>query len=279
MLTPSETTKLNIKAAPFVKWAGGKRSIIGELVSRLPESFNAYWEPFAGGAALFFKVTEAIHKAHLMDINFDLIVTYNVIKRDPESLISQLEKHTKQHTSDYYYKIRAQHKLQNPVAIAARLLYLNKTCFNGLYRVNSHGEFNVPIGDYKNPDIVTKQNIHACSKALATATIECRQFDTILPQPEDFVYFDPPYHATIDTSFTNYTKLDFTEQDQIRLRNFVLALNKRNVKIMLSNSDTPFIRDLYKAKAFNITTIQAPRMINCKATKRGAVNEVLITNY
>ncbi|KKK56208.1 hypothetical protein LCGC14_3066840 [marine sediment metagenome] len=274
-----EATKSDSVAAPFVKWAGGKRGIIGELVSRLPESFKDYWEPFAGGAALFFELAGLIRRAHLSDNNFDLVVTYNAIKRDPDSLIRRLKEHAQKHDSDYYYMIRAQHELQSPVEIAARLIYLNKTCYNGLYRVNRRGEFNVPMGSYKNPDSVTEQNIRACSKALADASIECRQFDTVSPQAGDFVYFDPPYHATVDTSFTNYTKLDFTEQDQVRLRDFALALGKRKVKVMLSNSDTPFIRDLYKTKAFTTATIQAPRMINCKSTKRGTVNEVLITNY
>ncbi len=267
------------KATPFVKWAGGKRSIIGDLVARLPQSFNHYWEPFTGGSALFFETTDRLAVAHLSDNNFDLVITYNVIKRDPESLIRRLKEHAVKHSSEYYYKVRAQHELQDPIEIAARLIYLNKTCYNGLYRVNKRGEFNVPVGSYKNPDVVTEDNLRACNKALAGTTIEYHEFDTITPKAGDFVYFDPPYHATVGTSFTNYTKLDFTEQDQARLRNFTRTLGKRSIKVMLSNSDTPFIRDLYKTKDFTIETIQAPRMINCKSAKRGTVNEVLIRNY
>ncbi len=265
-------------AAPFVKWVGGKRNIIGDLVARLPDSFEGYWEPFAGGSALFFERADGLTVAHLSDNNFDLVITYNVIKRDPEPLIRRLKEHAAKHSPDYYYKVRAQHELQDPIETAARLIYLNKTCYNGLYRVNKRGEFNAPVGSYKNPDVVTEDNLRACSKTLAIATIEYRDFDTIAPQAGDFVYFDPPYHPTIDSSFTNYTKLDFTEQDQVRLRDFATTLSKEGVKVMLSNSDTPFIRDLYKDRAFTIGTVQAPRMINCKPNKRSAVSEVLITN-
>ncbi len=266
-------------ATPFVKWVGGKRSIIGDLVARLPQNFNGYWEPFAGGSALFFENADRLTAAHLSDNNFDLVITYNVIKRDPEPLIRRLEEHAAKHSSDYYYKVRAQHELQGPVEIAARLIYLNRTCYNGLYRVNKRGEFNVPVGSYKNPNVVAEDNLRACNKALAGAIIECRDFDTTTPQAGDFGYFDPPYHPTINSSFTNYTKLDFTEQDQVRLRDFAVKLGKEGVHVMLSNSDTPFIRDLYKDKAFTIGTVQAPRMINCKPNKRGTVSEVLITNY
>ena len=271
--------RLEIKATPFVKWAGGKRSIIGDLVARLPSSFSHYWEPFAGGSALFFEITDRLTIAHLSDNNFDLAMTYNVIKRDPAPLICRLQEHAAKHSPDYYYKIRAQHELQDPIEIAARLIYLNKTCYNGLYRVNKRGEFNVPVGRYKNPDVVTEDNLRACSEALAVSIVEHREFDTVTPRAGDFVYFDPPYHPTIDSSFTNYTKLDFTEQDQVRLRDFATTLSKEGVKVMLSNSDTPFIRDLYKDRTFTVGIVQAPRMINCKSAKRGVVNEVLITNY
>lgn len=267
-------------AAPFIKWVGGKRSIISELTARMPDTFGGYWEPFAGGAALFFEVHERLTVAYLSDNNLDLVITYAVIKRDPQALIERLKEHGGKHDSDYYYKVRAQHELRDAVEIAARLIYLNKTCYNGLYRVNRKGEFNVPIGSYTNPDVVTEDNIRACSKALQKATIEYRQFDTIEPVAGDFAYFDPPYHPTTDTaSFTNYTKLDFSEHDQARLRDFAAKLGKQGVKVMLSNSDTPYIRDLYKGQGFKIDTVQAPRLVNCKPNKRGAVNELIITNY
>ncbi|HEX8228278.1 MAG TPA: DNA adenine methylase [Chloroflexia bacterium] len=270
------------EATPFVKWVGGKRGIIDSLVSRVPEKFGTYYEPFVGGGALFFSLNGRLTDAFLSDTNFELVITYNVIKKDPQSLIEQLEKHTKKHqqnAEEYYYKVRSQHNLKDPVAIAARFIYLNKTCYNGLYRVNKSGEFNVPIGRYTNPTIVQRENIMACSRVLQKSRVEYHEFDAIKPQHGDFVYFDPPYHPTNDSSFTSYTKLDFSEHDQARLRDFALQLHKRGVHVMLSNSDTKFIRDLYSDRAFRIVTVQAPRNVNCKPTQRNSVSEVLITNY
>lgn len=275
----SSDTKSPTIATPFVKWAGGKRGIMKTLIARLPDSFETYWEPFAGGAALFFKLADSgkITNAYLSDNNFDLIIAYNVIKHNPKPLIRQLRKHAVRHNRSYYYEIRAQHTLQNPIEIAARFIYLNKTCFNGLHRVNTRGEFNVPIGNNTNPDIVAENNLMACKNVLAMAIIEHREFDTIEPRNKDFVYFDPPYHPTPNSSFTKYTKQDFTEKDQVRLRDFIVDLSKQGIKIMLSNSNVPFIHELYKD--FQILMIQAPRVINCKPSQRNAVNELLITNY
>lgn len=268
-------------AAPFVKWVGGKRSIIADLVARVPETFKRYYEPFVGGGALFFELAGQgrIASARLSDKNFELVITYNAVKSDPERLLVLLEEHERKHGPNYYLRIRAQHSLQDPLAIAARFIYLNKTCYNGLYRVNRRGEFNVPMGRYANPGIVAADNIMACSRALRVAEIEYRDFDTIAPGRGDFAYFDPPYHPLDSTSFTNYTKLDFGQQDQIRLRDFALALHGQGVKVMLSNSDTAFIRDLYSKQVFKLAAVHAPRMVNCKAESRGAVSELLITNY
>lgn len=267
-------------ASPFVKWVGGKRNIIDELVARLPTDFNAYYEPFVGGGALFFEIHNKLKKAYLSDTNFELVLAYNVIKKDPQPLIELLKRHTINHNDNYFYKIRDQFNLQDPVEIAARFIYLNKTCYNGLYRVNKLGRFNVPVGKYHNPGIVQESNLIACSKALGIARIELKEFDAITPIKDDFVYFDPPYHPTDETSFfTSYTKLNFTEQDQVRLRDCTLKLHKAGVKIMLSNSNTKFIRDIYSNKAFNVGIVHAPRFVNCKPNKRNAVEEVLITNY
>lgn len=273
--TPPETGK----ASPFVKWAGGKRSIITELVKRLPESFNGYWEPFVGGGALFFEIDTRLTTAFLSDSNWELIITFNAIKKDPESLITKLEEHARKHNEKYYYRIRNQQALQDPIDVAARFLYLNKTCYNGLYRVNKKGEFNVPIGSNANPGIVQRDNIMLCSVALQKAQIEYREFDMINPKDGDFVYFDPPYHPTGSGSFTKYTKQDFSEKDQARLRDFAVKLNKQGIKVMVSNSDTPFIRDLYSGSIWHIVVVQAPRMVNCKPDGRGVVNELIITNY
>ena len=265
------------KATPFIKWAGGKRGIIDELVRRLPSTFNGYWEPFVGGGALFFELHERLTSAILSDSNLALAITYSAVKRAPEALIARLEEHSKKSSEAYYYKVRAQQALEDPIDIAGRFIYLNKTCYNGLYRVNKAGEFNVPWGRYANPDIVSEDNIMACSKALAKARVEYREFDTIQPVAGDFVYCDPPYHLA--TSTTKYTKVDFSEKDQERLRDFALQLHKRGVLVMLSNSDTPLIRGLYAGATWHIAEVQAPRMINCKPEGRGNVGELLITNY
>jgi DNA adenine methylase len=267
------------KAAPFVKWAGGKRSIIDELVHRLPRTFNRYWEPFVGGGALFFEIHASLTSATLSDFNFELMVAYNAVKRDPLSLIGKLEVHAIRHGKAYYYKVRKRRKIQDSFELAARFLYLNKTCYNGLYRVNRKGEFNVPIGSYVNPEIVPRENILACRAALSMAQLEYREFDTITPDAGDFVYCDPPYHPVNSTSFTKYTKLEFGEAEQQRLRNFALQLHQGGVKIMLSNSDTPLIRDLYRGRPWQLATVQAPRIVNCKPDGRGAINELVITNY
>lgn len=267
------------KATPFVKWVGGKRNIVAELVSILPSEFKDYYEPFAGGAALYFAIQDRIKKAFLSDSNFELTITFTVVKKAPDALIAKLEAHAQKDSDEYYYKIRAQHDLQDPIDIAARLIYLNKTCYNGLYRVNKKGEFNVPRGSYVKPDVVKRDNIMASSKTLRKASITYQEFDKIKPQSGDFVYCDPPYHPSDSGSYTKYTKLGFSEKDQERLADFALTLHKANVKVMLSNSNTAFIRNLYLPPIWNITTVQAPRLINCKSEGRSAVSELVIRNY
>jgi DNA adenine methylase len=241
--------------------------------------FGQYWEPFSGGAALFFELRENLQVAHLSDTNFDLIISYKVIQKNPAPLLEALQHHASQHSETYYYLVRSQHNLRDPIAIAARFIYLNRTCYNGLWRVNSKGEFNVPFGRYTNPKIVQANNLWACHAALQDVEIRFGAFDGIAPQANDFVYFDPPYHPTDETSFTKYSKSDFTEVDQVRLRDFAAKLTAQQVKVMISNSDTQFIRSIYQEKGFKVATIRAPRFVNCKPDKRGAVNEVVITNY
>lgn len=268
------------KAAPFVKWAGGKRSIIEDLAARVPAEFGDYYEPFMGGSALFYYLRDRLKKAYLSDINLELVITYNTVKKNVEKLIELLKNHQANHNEDYYYKVRELHTLQDPTALAARMLYLNKTCYNGLYRVNKKGEFNVPIGSYKNPDVVMEDNLRLCSEALQIANINYWQFDFIEPKAGDFVYFDPPYHPISTTAnFTGYTKLDFNEHDQERLRDFALELHEKGVKVMLSNSSAELIRKLYNRKPFNTQSVHAPRYINCKPNERNNVEELLITTY
>jgi DNA adenine methylase len=276
----SESTPKPKGATPFVKWAGGKRSILTELIKRLPSKFGDYYESFMGGAALYFESQENLTQAFLSDSNLDLVITFNVVKKDPEKLIAKLEEHALKDSVDYYYTVRKQHIQKDPIDIAARFIYLNKTCYNGLFRVNSKGEFNVPRGQLgTGAYVVQRENILACSKALKKAIIEYREFDDILPKTGSFAYFDPPYHPAVSNGFTKYTKLDFSEKDQERLRDFALQLTNNGVKLMLSNYDTPFIRSRYSSNIWNIDTVQAPRMVNCKSNGRGVVNELVITNY
>ncbi|AFZ29317.1 DNA adenine methylase [Gloeocapsa sp. PCC 7428] len=265
---------------PFLKWAGGKTKLIQQYVSLFPQKFINYYEPFLGGGAVFFYLYNnyALSSAFLSDINPELINTYLCIKHDVESVISLLEQHRRKHNQEYYYYMRS-YITENSVERAARLIYLNRTCFNGLYRENSKGEFNVPMGKYKNPQICHSELLRAVAKALQVAQIEVRPFETVLSyakSPEDFVYFDPPYYPLSQTSnFTAYSRDAFNEDDQIKLKNVCVELAQRGVKIMQSNSDCPFIRELYKD--FKIYEIQAARAINSNATKRGKISEVLIT--
>jgi DNA adenine methylase len=274
-----EEPEIQGKASPFVKWVGGKRNLINDLMANLPKDFNDYWEPFVGGGALFFGINEKIINAHLSDKNLELMIVYQVIKEDVESLIKELRVHARKHDVDYYYKVRARHNLQDPIKIAARFLYLNKTCYNGLYRVNKKGEFNVPVGRYKNPNIIQEENLLLCNRALQKTTIEYKEFNSINPKLNDFVYCDPPYHPVNGNSFTTYTKYDFIDDDQIKLRDFALSLHEKGVKVMLSNSNTKFIRNLYKNEVFTVKIVNAPRFINCKPGGRDNVEEVLITTY
>jgi len=269
----------NQKPQPFLKWAGGKRSLLPEILPRLPGQFNTYFEPFLGGGAVFFALSEKIDQAILSDENLELILTYRVIQKEPEVLISKLRVHAEHHSKEYFYEVRKQ-ELQDPIDIAARLIYLNKTCYNGLYRVNKSGSFNTPFGDYTNPNITQEENILACHIALQKTTILLSDFESIpRPQKGDLVYFDPPYHQLEETSFVDYTKNTFTERDQIRLRDFAIELTKKGVFVMLSNSRTNFIEEIYKEKYFTKHIVLAPRFINSDPKNREKVEEFLITNY
>ena len=266
---------------PFLKWAGGKARLIQQYIPYFPTYFKTYYEPFVGGGSVFFYLHERqAAKAFLTDINAELITTYRCVRDDVEKLIDLLKEHQLQHSKDYYYRIRTTIE-STELKKAARLIYLNKTCFNGLYRENSKGEFNVPMGRYKKPNICDLSNLRLASVALQSAEIEIRSFEKVLnnaSNSEDFVYFDPPYYPVSTTSnFTSYSRYAFNENEQYRLRDVFVELAQRGVKVMLSNSDTSFIRNLYKD--FNIHTILARRAINSNAKKRGKINELLVTSY
>jgi DNA adenine methylase len=267
-----------VSLRPFLKWAGGKSKLIEQYIPYFPKSFKTYYEPFLGGGAVFFYLNPP--SAFLADINPELVNTYHCVRDEVETLIQSLEVHQLRHGKDYYYEIRQRNGITQ-IERAARLIYLNKTCYNGLYRENSQGEFNVPIGKYKNPKICNSALLRAASIALRQAQIEVQSFEYILDYAsgsDDFVYFDPPYYPLSTTSsFTAYSRSSFSQDDQIRLRDVFAELARRGVKAMLSNSDCQFIRQLYRD--FNIYSISSLRRINSNASKRGLISEVLITSY
>ena len=265
------------KAVPFIKWVGGKRRLMTQLLPLLPTMYRTYYEPFIGGGAMFFELTPPA--AVLSDTNPDLIITYQTIKSSIQPLVNLLEEHAANHNKEYYYAVRSQHELSDPIERAARFIYLNRTCYNGLWRVNRKGHFNVPMGSYKNPAIVQTENLFACHQALQDVEIRHCTFDQIEPHKEDFVYFDPPYHPLDDSSFTQYSKQNFSSDDQIALRDLCVHLHHQGTKWMLSNSDTPFVREIYTHPDFRIVQVQAPRMVNSNPHGRGNVNEVVVMNY
>jgi DNA adenine methylase len=259
-------------ARPFLKWAGGKRAILPELLSRMPEKYKGYTECFLGGGALFFSVQP--EEAYLSDINFPLVLTYTAVRDDVERLISKLQIHADNHNKSYYLARRAQLTREtDPTTIGALLIYLNKTCYNGLYRVNQSGIFNVPIGSYKDPTILDEVNLRAASKALNRAKIKQKPFFQVPVVKDNFYYLDPPYHTT----FSSYDGSGFGDDDHKKLAEFCKKISAAGGKFMLSNSDTPLIRQLYQA--YNVESIDAPRMVSCKGTQRVKEQELIIRNY
>ena len=264
------------RAYPFIKWAGGKRSLIPEIAKRLPETLDTYWEPFLGGGAVFFALDSRISKARLSDVNAELALTYQIVKKRTDELIDTLARHAENHDDPkYYYEVRDASNNADPVVVAARFVYLNKTCYNGLYRVNKKGKFNVPRGSYKKPTICDADNLRAVSDVLTKATIRYDDFSDIGPDADDFVYCDPPYDGT----FANYDASGFGDADQQRLRDAAIKWHTQGVNVMLSNSDTPLIRQLYADSPFVLHQVNAPRQINCKGNGRKPVDELLITTY
>lgn len=276
------TQKSTTPARPFLKWAGGKRQLLPELIKRVPKTFKNYHEPFLGGGALFFELAAASRlkkQIHLSDLNEELINAFLVVQNNVEELIRALKRHV--HNAEYFYRIRkATPKRLGAVARASRLIYLNKTCFNGLYRVNSKGEFNVPFGRYKNPKICDEENLRLCSKALQGVTLRCQPFDAVLIQARagDLIYFDPPYHPVSKTAnFSAYEKSGFGTAEHRRLEEVFTALGKKKCFVMLSNSQTDFTRELFKEH--KVEMVAATRSVNSKASGRGRVEEIIVRNF
>ena len=273
--------KFREKICPIVKWLGGKRQLIFELLSNMPESYNRYFEPFFGGGALFFELQP--NNAYIGDINKELITLYWVVRDNVDELITDLKRH--EFSKEYFINIRNVDRTQeydgwSDVKKSSRFVYLNKTCFNGMYRVNSQGKFNVPFGDYKNPKIIDEYNLINCSKLLKKTEIRHADFSDVLHYAKkgDFVYFDPPYLPLNETSnFTSYTKDGFDIDMHFRLRDVCDDLDARGVKFLLSNSDTMLANELYKN--YNVKKVFASRQINANADGRGKITEILVRNY
>lgn len=272
----------NILIAPILKWVGGKRQLLDSIMPLVNKNCSTYVEPFIGGGAVLFELQPK--KAIINDYNEELINVYLTIRDYPEELISALEQHKLNSSEDYYYTIRAldrepEYEQLSCIERAARIIYLNKTCYNGLYRVNSAGQFNSPYGKYKNPNIVNATTIRAMSKYLKNNNIDIRQGDykAVLKglRKGAFVYLDPPYMPiSSSSSFTGYTEGGFSYQQQVELKLECDKLREKGISFLQSNSDCPEIRELYKD--YQIITVQAKRNINSNASKRGEINEVLI---
>ena len=276
--------KKNKLVAPVLKWVGGKRQLMDTFKPLLPKRITTYCEPFVGGGALLFNLQP--NTAYINDVNTDLIRVYQVIKDDVDALIRELEGF--ENKSDSFYAVRdwdrdkEHYNSLSDVQKAARIIYLNKTCYNGLYRVNNAGEFNSPFGNYRNPNIVNEPVLKAVSAYFNSANVQMTSTDYAevlqnLPKGA-FVYLDPPYDPVSDTAnFTGYTKGGFSREEQLRLREHCDDLTKRGIKFMLSNSATNFVLEQYAA--YNITIVRAKRAINSNAAKRGDVDEVVVRNY
>ena len=274
----------NVLVAPVVKWVGGKRQLIDDLTPLFPKKITSYCEPFVGGGAVLFSLQPKI--AYVNDINAELINIYEVIRDDVDALIAALSEHKNE--EKYFYAIRDWDRdsetyfQRSKVQRAARIIYLNKTCYNGLFRVNNAGEFNAPYGHYKKPNIVSAPTLRAVSNYFQSTQLTFTNTDyaEVLSNVSKgtFVYLDPPYDPVSDTAnFTGYTRGGFDRTEQVRLRECCDELTRRKIKFMLSNSATEFIREQYAD--YDITPVRAKRAINSNASKRGHVDEVVIRNY
>lgn len=287
----------DIAARPFLKWAGGKHALLEQLRPLYPKKVRRYFEPFLGAGAVFFDVASRfrLRRAVLSDRNNELVVTWKAIQRDLDGVIAALEKHAARHSKEHYYATRASTP-RSDAAIAARFIYLNRTCFNGLYRVNRSGRFNVPMGSYKAPRILDVEGLRAVSRALGGSDkgqdrvvigqqlyggeLGGLDFEETLTVTKrgDFVYLDPPYQPVSDTAnFTSFTARPFSESDQRRLAYVYRDLANRDVQVMLSQSDTPLVRELYRG--YEMVQISARRSINSAADRRGPVRELAILSY
>lgn len=278
---------LSTEPKPFVKWAGGKRQLIQAIDRHIPVQFGTYFEPFLGGGAVLLHLLgkNPEMKCRVSDLNSDLVLSYVTIRDRVEDLTSSLQIHAKNYHKNpdsYYYSIR-ESEPKSQIEKVSRLIFLNHTCFNGLYRVNSKGKFNVPLGRYSNPNIVNEENLLSVSRVLQSKKIQiiCRDFTTVLSdaKKDDFVYFDPPYQPVSKTaSFTSYTNKDFTYEDLEKLVDVSEKLSDKGCKVLHSNSNSKEVKDLF-SKEWKVIEVAANRSINSDSTKRTGQKELLIKNY
>lgn len=290
MISTSDSRE-QVVAKPFVKWLGGKRQLLPELEKRLPKTIDIYFEPFLGSGALYFHVAHRVKQAYLSDKNEELITAYKAIQTNPTRLIEELSKH--KNTQEHFQQIRDADRDDDyrwnwsPIQKAARFIYLNKTCFNGLYKVNSQGQFDADFGNYSNPKIVDGQNISACNCVLTQTGvhIDSKSYESVLNEIRSlvnmgrnvFVYLDPPYiPLSISSTFTQYTKDGFSMKDHLALKTFCDDLSRMGVKWMQSNSSAPIIFDMYKE--YTVETIVVPRKVSSR-TSDSSAKETLIRNY
>jgi DNA adenine methylase len=264
-----------VACRPFLKWAGGKRQLLPTLLARAPRRFGTYFEPFVGGGALYFALQP--HRAVLTDTNARLIRTYRGLRDNVDGVVALLK--TYPHEARFFYRMREDDiDTRSDAHVAAWFIYLNRLGYNGLYRVNRDNRFNVPFGRYVNPTICDEENLRACARALQGVELRVADFDDALrgARRGDFAYFDPPYvPASSTASFTSYTSTGFGRPDQVRLRDLARRLKRRGVRVLLSNSATDFVRELY-ADGFDLEEVPATRFVNSRASRRGAVPELVM---
>ncbi|MCO4769040.1 MAG: DNA adenine methylase [Deltaproteobacteria bacterium] len=264
---------------PFLKWVGGKTQLLSTFESFMPDTWGRYFEPFVGGGAMYWRNGQG--ESVLNDFNSELATTYRVVRDEVEGLIEALAEHY--YDKDYYYEVRAwDTSRMSDVKRAARMIFLNRTGFNGLYRVNRSGRFNVPFGRYTDPLICDEENLRACSKRLGETELRNEDFEVALADADDgdFVYLDPPYAPVSRSSnFTAYVAGGFGTDQQDRLRLTLKALDHRKVRFMLSNSDAPGLAELYAADGWRVDRVMASRSVNSKASRRGKVGELVVRNY
>ena len=266
---------MKTRAYPFLKWAGGKRSLLPQIAEVLPERINNYYEPFLGGGAVFFSLADKIQgHAILSDLNEGLIHSYRMVRDFPLQVIDELEMHKELHCKEHYYNTRViMRESSCPTSIqeAARFIYLNKTCFNGLYRVNSSGQFNTPMGSYKSPNICDKVNLLKVSDALEGVNLQCQSYQALRPRRGDLIYCDPPYTG----QFTQYTIDGYDVNTEFRLAGTCETWRERGARVIISSGDVEVSRSMWE-KSYKITEVMAARSISCKGSGRKKVAELLV---